>query len=205
MKFRLLIIFLVLLLAVFASGCISIEKQRIKDALPSEEQVSNVFDTGDLENSNETEQLIDDGKCTSNLGCDDNEPCTTDICLDNGDCKHTIVPGCELVERPEKNTVIISEIQSNSNLNKEFIRLTGTQLLMEGYNLSDEDGHSFIFPEDFYISGQIRIYSGSGLSASKTSYYWGSKDQIWDRPGEIATLKDSTGKVVDTFIVPNDN
>jgi len=210
MRLKALLLFFLFVLVVSFSGCVSYQEGSIEPA-PSESEETILPVPAPGVNPEEVEEhiVVDDGsdvdaeigECTSNADCNDNEPCTTDICLEGGNCKNTIVPGCEIVERVEKGTIVISEIYTNTNKNKEFIRLSGFQLLIEGYTLSDEDGHVFTFPDNFYINGQIRIYSGSSLTVGGGTYYWDSKDQIWDRIGEVATIKDKKGNPVATFTV----
>jgi LysM repeat protein len=88
---------------------------------------------------------------------------------------------------PVKETVYIV----NSGL---YVRLTG-------WTLSDENGNTYVFP-DFGLGGSgaaISIHTGSGIDTA-TDLYWGRSATAWN-VGEIATLKDSNGKIIVSQVV----
>jgi hypothetical protein len=80
----------------------------------------------------------------------------------------------------------------------------GTALAdMLGWTLSDGDGNVYTFP-NFRLWGNgssVTVHSRVGEDGNPPSnFFWGKLAPVWS-PGEVATLEDGDGNVVDTFTV----
>jgi LysM repeat protein len=83
-----------------------------------------------------------------------------------------------------------------------FISRTGPgELNMAGWQLRDENGNVFSFPQlQLFEGGAINVWTTSG-SASVVDLYWGLQSSIW-QPGENVTLIDAQGAVRATYQIP---
>jgi len=105
------------------------------------------------------------------------------------------------------SSVYISAVQFDApgddrqNLNAEWVRLTNRGdglVLLAGWTLSDKTGsRPYVFPA-FVLMPQssVTIYSGSG-KMNETSLYMGLDTPIWSNTGDVATLKDGSGTIID--------
>jgi LysM repeat protein len=99
--------------------------------------------------------------------------------------------------------VEIADVMAPGNLEAEVavIRNRGGVSRVELWKLSDADGNTFTFPAVIlYTDAEVRVHSGPGTS-SPTDLYWSREVAAWDT-GELITLRDAEGNVVDTYIVP---
>lgn len=81
------------------------------------------------------------------------------------------------------------------------VRNTGGLVSLEGWTLSDAEGNTFTFPTiSLFADVQMRVHSNPGRS-TPSDLYWGRDTPAWNQ-GELITLRDETGSVVDTYIVP---
>ena len=81
------------------------------------------------------------------------------------------------------------------------VRNLGGAVSLEGWALSDAESNVFTFPMiTIFADAQIRVYTKPGRS-TPSDLYWGRETPAWDS-GELITLRDETGSVVDTTIVP---
>jgi len=100
--------------------------------------------------------------------------------------------------------VAIREILGAGVLADEAILVfnNGRAVHMEGWTLTDVQGNVYTFPNLFLATGgSVRIYTGTG-SNSATDLYWGLDAPMWGEPGDVATLRDESGLVIDTFELP---
>jgi hypothetical protein len=75
------------------------------------------------------------------------------------------------------------------------------QLSLAGWQLKDEDGSTFTFPQlTLYKNGSVQIHSASG-SDTVIDLYWGISDPVWSS-GENARLYDSQGNLRAVYRVP---
>ncbi|MFQ6100179.1 MAG: LysM peptidoglycan-binding domain-containing protein [Anaerolineae bacterium] len=82
-----------------------------------------------------------------------------------------------------------------------LVRNRGGATSLEGWTLSDAEGNTFIFPAiTLFTDAQVRLHSAAG-SATPSDLYWGRMAPAWSG-GELITLRDAAGSVVDTYIVP---
>lgn len=99
--------------------------------------------------------------------------------------------------------VEIGQVLGASNLAAEVVvvRNLGGTVSLEGWTLSDAEGNVFTFPTiTLFADVQMRVHSTPGRS-TPSDLYWGRETPAWSE-GELITLHDETGNVVDTYIVP---
>lgn len=99
--------------------------------------------------------------------------------------------------------VEIAGVLGAGDLAREVVRLRnrGGIVSLEGWTLSDSGGDRYIFPRlILFPGGEIDLYSGSGPS-TPTRLYWNRSAPAW-QSGELLTLRDREGEVVDTYVVP---
>ena len=99
--------------------------------------------------------------------------------------------------------VEIGETISIGNLEGETIVLTnqGGTINLEGWTLSGPEGQSFTFPAlTLFPESRVRVHSTAGDDTAR-DLYWNRTEPAW-REGELVTLRDGDGNVVDTYVVP---
>jgi competence protein ComEC len=105
------------------------------------------------------------------------------------------------------SSVSISAVQFNvpgddrQNLNNEWVRLTNRGdglVLLAGWTLSDKTGSQpYVFPAFVLMpKSSVTIYSGSG-KMNDTALFMGHDTPIWNNSGDVATLKDGSGTIID--------
>jgi beta-lactamase superfamily II metal-dependent hydrolase len=105
------------------------------------------------------------------------------------------------------SSVSISAVQFNApgddtkNLNGEWIRLANRgddAVLLTGWTLADRNSaEPYRFPAFLLLPGNsVTIYSGSGV-LNDTALFMGRTDPIWGNSGDLATLKDGNGNIID--------
>ncbi|MFI5932895.1 lamin tail domain-containing protein [Actinoplanes sp. NPDC051494] len=95
-----------------------------------------------------------------------------------------------------------SDTRSNSSLNAEWISLinSGTKPVnLKGYTIRDTSNHVYTFGNVAIAArgGRIWVHTGKGTNTSKHRY-WGSGNYVWNNTGDKATLKNASGKSLDT-------
>ncbi len=100
--------------------------------------------------------------------------------------------------------VEIANIFGAGDLEAERARLEcrgSGEISLEGWQLKDEDGHVYTFPQlTLYDRGAVDLHSGAG-SDDVANLYWGLKKPAW-KTGETATLVDAQGNIQSTLVVP---
>jgi LysM repeat protein len=100
--------------------------------------------------------------------------------------------------------VVIKAVVGAGDLSTERVDLTaegGGAIILTGWRLKDEHGHTFTFPVyTLHPGGQLSVYSGPG-SDSVEALYWGLAQPVW-ASGEMVTLVDAQGAAQATFRVP---
>ncbi len=109
---------------------------------------------------------------------------------------HTPTPsGPPLVE--------IGQVLGSGGLAAEvvIVRNRGGVASLERWTLSDAEGNTFTFPAlTLFTDAEVRVHSAAG-SPTPSDLYWGRVAPAWSG-GELITLRDAAGNVVDTYIVP---
>jgi LysM repeat protein len=81
------------------------------------------------------------------------------------------------------------------------VRNRGGQANLEKWTISDAEENLFTFPAlTLFTDGEVRIHSAAGQN-TPVDLYWGRATPAW-HSGELITLNDADGSVVDTYIVP---
>lgn len=100
--------------------------------------------------------------------------------------------------------VIIDSVIGAGDLNTERVmlkRIGSGALSMEGWQLREEGGLVFTFPQfKLFEAGAVYIYSRAGQPTS-FQLFWGLEEDVW-RSGEMVTVLDDQGQVRATYQVP---
>jgi LysM repeat protein len=99
----------------------------------------------------------------------------------------------------------ISEIVAAGDVAQEQVVIlnNGGELAdMQGWTLSDTEGNIYTFPNfRLWGGGSVTVHSRIGQDGSPpANFYWGKLEPLWSL-GEMATLKDTQGEVISTYIV----
>nr|HID14670.1 LysM peptidoglycan-binding domain-containing protein [Anaerolineae bacterium] len=99
--------------------------------------------------------------------------------------------------------VEIGQVLGSGDLATEvvIVRNRGGAANLEGWTLSDVEGNTFVFPVlTLFTDAEVRVHSAAGTPTPR-DLYWGRISPAWSG-GELITLRDAAGNVVDTYIVP---
>ena len=99
--------------------------------------------------------------------------------------------------------VEIGQVLGSGDLVTEevIVHNRGGTVSLEGWTLSDVEGNTFTFPAiTVFTDTQVRVHSNAGRS-TPSDLYWGRTTPAWNG-GELITLRDRAGNVVNTYIVP---
>lgn len=99
--------------------------------------------------------------------------------------------------------VEIAGVLGAGDLAREVVRIRnrGGMVSLEGWTLSNAAGNRYVFPRlILFPGGEVVLHSGSGAS-NPTHLYWNRPAPAW-QSGELLTLRDREGGVVDTYVVP---
>ena len=105
------------------------------------------------------------------------------------------------------SSIYISAVQFDApgddrqNLNNKWVRLTNLGdglVLLAGWTLSDKTGSQpYVFPAFVLMpKSSVTIYSGRG-KMNDTALFMGRDTPIWSNSGDVATLKDGSGTIID--------
>lgn len=88
------------------------------------------------------------------------------------------------------------------DIDGEFVEITNKSILsvnMTDWLLFDKARNNFKFPP-FTLNrkSSVKIWVKGGQN-DRSNLYWGSKKPIWNNDGDIATLEDNKGKVIDIY------
>lgn len=100
--------------------------------------------------------------------------------------------------------VKISSVVGAGTLTSEIVvvKFEGEgQLNLSGWQLKDEDGNTFTFPQiTLYPNGAVQIHTATGTD-TVIDLYWGIGEGVWSS-GENARLFDSQGNLRALYRVP---
>lgn len=111
----------------------------------------------------------------------------------------------ETVINPETDIAVkITSIVGAGTLNSEIVvvKFEGEgQLDLTSWQLKDEDGNSFKFPQlTLYPNGAVQVHTATGTD-TVIDLYWGIGDSVWSS-GESASLFDAQGNLRAAYRVP---
>lgn len=99
---------------------------------------------------------------------------------------------------------VISSVIGVGDLNSErvFISRSGSgPLALQGWQLRDQDGNAFSFPQlDLFEGGAVNVWTTSG-APTVVDLYWGLGASVW-QPGEKVILVDPQGRERASYSVP---
>ncbi|MFF9212966.1 MULTISPECIES: lamin tail domain-containing protein [unclassified Streptomyces] len=109
----------------------------------------------------------------------------------------------------ERAAVAISAVQydspgrddrSNRSLNAEWVEITNNTrraVNLDGWTLSDEDGHTYIF-HHYRLDGRttVRIHTGEGRD-SRHDLFQDRRNYVWNNDHDTATLRNDHGRFID--------
>lgn len=99
--------------------------------------------------------------------------------------------------------VEISEVAGAGDLQAEVVVLSneGGTVSLETWTLVSPTDDRFMFPAlTLFPESEVRVHSIEGENTPR-DLYWGRTESVWQE-GELVTLRDGDGNVVDTYIVP---
>ena len=87
------------------------------------------------------------------------------------------------------------------NLNGEWVRISNRgsdPVLIAGWTLSDRTGsHPYVFPAVILLpSTSVTVFTGRG-TLNDTALYMGQSSPVWGNSGDVAVLRDGTGRIID--------
>jgi hypothetical protein len=94
------------------------------------------------------------------------------------------------------------DTRTNASLNNEWISLinSGSKAVnLDHYTIRDAANHVFTFGDVTIPArgGRIWLHTGKGTKNARNAY-WGSGNYIWNNTGDTATLRNASGKTLDT-------
>lgn len=113
-------------------------------------------------------------------------------------------PTSQLPAAGAEPKVVIANIFGAGDLATERVRLERVgegDLSLANWQLQDEDGNVFIFPQlTLFPGGAVDLYSSAGVNGVVT-LYWGKEEPVWES-GEIASVVDDQGNIQTVYTVP---
>jgi len=101
-----------------------------------------------------------------------------------------------------KNVSFIAPSPEKENLNGEWVEITNqgsSDQSLDKWSLEDKDNHTYAFKNFTLKAGSfVKVHTGKG-DDSLIDLYWGRSSPVWNNDGDIATLKDASGKVVASY------
>jgi competence protein ComEC len=105
------------------------------------------------------------------------------------------------------SAIYISAVQFNApgddtkNLNGEWVRIANRgdgAVLLTSWTMSDQNSvEPYRFPAFLLLPGSsVTVYTGSG-EINDTSLFMGKTEPLWGNSGDLATLRDGSGNIID--------
>lgn len=98
---------------------------------------------------------------------------------------------------------LVLQVLNPGDLENEMVQVVnqGPFVRLTGWTLSDEEGHTYTFPDfSLWGGGAINIHTAGG-SNTTTDLYWGQPTAVW-KAGSLIVLRDAEGEVFVTVAVP---
>jgi len=100
------------------------------------------------------------------------------------------------------NASMIAPAPEKENLNMEWIEILNAgdaDCSMDGWTLSDQQNHTYAFANiTLKASASVRVHSGIGNDTA-SDLYFNRKIPIWNNEGDVATIRDASGKMVAVY------
>lgn len=100
------------------------------------------------------------------------------------------------------NASMIAPTPEKENLDLEWVEITNQgekAQNLEGWTLSDQQNHTYAFPDFILEPGEsVKVHTGCGDDSSE-DIYCNRSMPIWNNDGDMAILKDPSGRVVSTY------
>ncbi|MFF9819862.1 lamin tail domain-containing protein [Streptomyces sp. NPDC014006] len=111
----------------------------------------------------------------------------------------------------DRDEVTISAVQydspgrddrSNRSLNAEWVEITNSTrraVNLDGWTLSDEDGHTYTF-HHYRLDGRstVRVHTGEGRDA-RHDVFQDRRNYVWNNDRDTATLRNDRGRFIDDY------
>jgi LysM repeat protein len=82
-----------------------------------------------------------------------------------------------------------------------ILRNRGGTVSLESWTISSKTDETFVLPAiTLFTEGEVSVHSADGDDTPR-DLYWGRTEPAWQE-GELVTLRDAEGNVVDTYIIP---
>jgi hypothetical protein len=97
---------------------------------------------------------------------------------------------------------LVLQVLNPGDLENEMVQIVnqGPFVRLTGWTLSDEEGHTYTFPDfSLWGGGAINIHTAGG-SNTTTDLYWGQPSAVW-KAGSLIVLRDAEGEVFVTVAV----
>lgn len=93
------------------------------------------------------------------------------------------------------------DVRDNAHYNAEYVvikNVSTTTKDLTGWTIRDESRHVYTFPKALLGAGKtITLHSGRGTDTARHRY-WGYRIYVWNNDADKATLKNASGKTIDT-------
>ncbi|GAA0447002.1 hypothetical protein Ade02nite_85550 [Paractinoplanes deccanensis] len=97
-----------------------------------------------------------------------------------------------------------SDTRSNASLNAEWFRLTNStkkSIQLKNFTVRDAANHVYKFGAYTLAPGKsVTVHTGKGTAGKPSAQdrYWGSGNYIWNNTGDTATLRNPSGKIINS-------
>ena len=184
-NYAIVLIVLVLVAAVFVAGC-----EQPAAAPGEDEGVPEQPPAAPPATEPEPEPEPTPTGCTKDEDCEDNNPCTTDSCV-NGVCINQFEANCVLEVEETPHITSVSADDSD-----EYVEIHGTQRI-EGWQVDFGNGNVFTFPKNYDLTNFVRLHVKPGLSTTQDLYWGETKHVIEDNT--TVYLKNEVGTVISQY------
>ncbi len=97
------------------------------------------------------------------------------------------------------NASFVAPGPERMHLNGEWVEIANQGDANESladWTLMDEQNHTYTVRNFTLEAGaSVKVHTGAG-NDSMTDVYWGRNSPVWNNDGDVATLRDASGKVV---------
>ena len=97
----------------------------------------------------------------------------------------------------------IVEVRSPGVITAEYVRIrnNGPTVNISGWSISDDDGNTYNFREQFLFErGSITLNTAVGTDTTNNKF-WGQQEAVF-QSGDTVTLLDNLGQVQSTYVIP---